>query len=119
MRQFRILALAALLAGCCGCPPGGNATAQSAGTAADAQSADDRPTGPMFDLKPGVWEEFKTYRAKLTPGKDEYFATATDGAWAWEDTEQKALALCDEHSTGPKCILFAKNAKVLVPYRLN
>ncbi len=114
MRGIWITVLAALLSGCCACQPAPGSAAQTSGTAAD-----DRPTGEMFLLKHGVWPEFQRFRTQLTPGKDEYFATATDGAWAWEDTEQKALDLCQEHSTGPNCIIFARNAKILVPYRLN
>jgi hypothetical protein len=117
MRGWLTLTLAGLVAGCCACPPTTQAAGTSAATAGTA-AADDRPTGETFMLKPGVWDIFQEYRTKLVAGQDEYFASASDGAWAWKETPEQALALCQEHSTGPKCILFAKNAKILVPYRL-
>jgi hypothetical protein len=114
MRRIWITTFSALLIGCCACTPAQSPAPQSVGAAAA-----DLPSGDVFLLKHGVWPEFERYRAQLKPEKDEYFATAPDGAWAWENTEQKALDLCQEHSTGPKCIPFAHNAKILVPYRLN
>jgi hypothetical protein len=116
MRGWLTLVLAGLVAGCCSCPPGSQTSIVP--NATSGQAAEERPSGQIFLLKPGVWDVFKSYRAKLMPGQDEYFASAPDGAWAWKETPEEALALCQEHSTGPECILFAKNAKILVPYRV-
>jgi hypothetical protein len=123
MRGLIVIAFAGFIAGCCHCPsaPLMSAAAPAVPVAPLAEgtvATDDRPTGAMFDLKPGVWEIFKEYRGKLTAKSNEYFATASDGAWAWKETEAGALTQCQEHSTGPQCIIFAHNAKILVPYRL-
>jgi hypothetical protein len=119
MRVLMLLTVAGLLAACCTCPSGAaNTTATSDATPAAGAAGAPRPSGEMFHLRPGVWDMFKEYRGKLTPGQDAWFAAASDGAWAWEYSEAKALALCQDQSTGPKCIVFAKNAQVLVPYRI-